>query len=95
MKQKESLFKEKVFRDLKELKGIWFFKSHELSLIGIPDVIGCKNGKFFALELKKDAKSKPSKMQLYIIDKIKGASGYAAVVYPEAWALVKEDLISL
>ena len=95
MKQRESIFKEKVIKFLKGLPNCWFYKTQEVSLIGIPDIIGCINGKLFALELKKDIRSKPSKMQLYILDKVKGASGYAAVTYPEVWNKVKGELLVL
>ena len=92
MKQPESIFKDKVFRDLRKLSDIWFFKTQELSLLGIPDVIGCRHGIFFALELKKDTKSKPSKMQLYILSKITKAGGYGVVTYPENWPSVYDEI---
>ena len=46
---------------------------------GIPDIIGCYHGRFFALELKAE-KGKPSELQLYNIKKINEAGGIALIV---------------
>lgn len=95
MSKREALFKGKVTTWLKGLTGCWFFKTNELSLLGIPDIVGCLNGRFFALELKRDKVSKPSKMQLYMLSLIQKSSGYAVITYPENWERVQVDLISL
>jgi hypothetical protein len=63
----EKTFKVKVQKKLKELDNIWFFKTNEVSIAGVPDIIGVRNGRFFALELKRDAKAKRSKLQEYIL----------------------------
>lgn len=59
----------------------FFFKvlGGAFSLAGIPDLVGCIDGRFVALEVKTD-KGKPSKIQLYIIECIKNAGGIAGVV---------------
>ena len=71
-------------RDLKTLYKIWFFKVQLLARCGIPDIIGVIDGHFFALELKMTGK-KPTKLQLYTIEKIKEAGGIAFVVFPDTW----------
>lgn len=83
MKQPETLFKERVQRDLKaRFPDAWFFKSSERSIRGIPDIIGVIRGRFVALELKV-GKNKADALQRYVIEKIKKAGGYAKVVTPE------------
>lgn len=56
-----------------------------VALGGIPDFLGCINGQFVALELKKDNTSPPSALQAYILEKIRKAGGMAFVVSPENW----------
>lgn len=55
--------------------GVWF-KIHDLLTSGIPDVIGCYNGKFIAIEFKAPGK-KPNPLQQYTIDKINEFGGIA------------------
>jgi hypothetical protein len=82
MKQPETVFKERVQRQLKELfPDAWFFKSSERSLRGIPDIIGVIRGRFVALELKV-GHNKPDALQTYVLNRIKKAGGYAKAVWP-------------
>lgn len=46
---------------------------------GVPDIVGCFNGKFFAIECKADG-NKPTALQSREIDRINVAGGYAFVV---------------
>lgn len=64
---------------LKEFPEIWFFKSSDRFTSGIPDIIGCFNGQFFAIELKRDEKSVATPLQLHTISQIKKAKGHAMV----------------
>ncbi len=84
MKQ-ETKFKKKVLDDLKTLRNAWFFKSNEVSVRGILDVIICVNGLFIAIELKKDSSSDPDALQTYIGQRIKKAGGIAFVAHPDNW----------
>ena len=47
---------------------------------GIPDLIGCINGNFFAVEVKTE-KGRPSRLQDYEIKLIKEAGGTALICY--------------
>jgi hypothetical protein len=86
MKQPETIFKERVFSDLKTLENAWFFKTQQQNQRGIPDIILCLRGWFIAIELKKDAKEKPDKLQLYNLNRIKKVGkGFAVVAFPENW----------
>jgi hypothetical protein len=73
---------------LKKFKGIYFFKKEAASLRGYPDIIGCLNGLFFGLEVKK-SKSEAvlqtgrSQLQKYQLESINNAGGYATMIYPE------------
>jgi hypothetical protein len=80
----ESTFKIKVIGFLKTLPKCWFFKvwGGGLQRAGIPDIIGCLNGRFFALELKSDT-GKPTRLQEYVLNLISKANGFVMIVYPE------------
>lgn len=91
----EKTFQNYVIRQLKKLSGCWFFKSNELSLRGIPDIIACINGTFIALELKRSAKARVTKLQLYNLNLLTSAGGYAKVAYPENWEQIYKELKAL
>lgn len=90
----ERTFQTKVIRKLKTLPDCWFFKTNELSIRGIPDIIGLINGKFFALEIKR-SKGSPTKLQIYTINLIKKAKGYAQICYPENFEKIFKELKEL
>ncbi|NBS68950.1 hypothetical protein EBT31_08545 [bacterium] len=46
---------------------------------GVPDIVGCFNGVFFALECKANG-NKPTALQAREIDRINVAGGFAMVV---------------
>jgi hypothetical protein len=81
-----------VDKRLKALKGCWFVNIQQVAIRGIPDRIGCINGKFFALELKVGKCAKRARLQIYIVNKIKSAGGFAEFVYPENLEEVLENL---
>ena len=89
-KQAETKFKEKVFDDLKGIKTAWFYKNVAGSVRGIPDVILCHDGHFYAFELKVDAPT--TKLQEYNIKKINKANGTACVVTPNNWGMILQEL---
>ena len=92
-KTPEGIFTETVIKYLKTLDGCWFYKVFGGGMFqraGIPDIIGCYNGRFFALELKAD-NGKPSELQLYNLDKINKAGGYGVLLYPNQFEQFKED----
>jgi hypothetical protein len=81
-KQPETLFKEKVQRHIKDLPNTWFEKIQQVSIRGTPDMLGCVNGHFVALELKTNT-GKQSKLQTYTLSKIIKAGGYAIELNPD------------
>lgn len=94
-KQAETNFKERVQRDLKTLPSTWFVKTQMRSVRGIPDILGCVNGYFFALELKKSAKENPDKLQQWVLEEIAEAGGFSIVTHPDNWDSVFEMLTDL
>lgn len=92
-KQPETLFKEKVKRDLETLRpDVWFVKVQQHGIRGTPDILMCAWGTFVALELKKDGKEKAEPLQEYNLDQIRMAGGYSFVTSPDDWEGVFEFL---
>lgn len=92
----EKQFEKKVREFLKTLPNQWNFKvfGNAFQESGIPDIIGCINGRFIGLEIK-SSRGKASDLQLYKIDLINKAGGYATVVSPKNWEDVKSKLIKI
>lgn len=88
-KNPETLFKEKCFRDFTSILHaggkIWWVKIQLLAVCGIPDIIMCVNGTFIAMELKKDNKSRATKLQNHVLNLIRRAGGHATVENPSTW----------
>lgn len=61
---------------------------------GVPDILACINGYFVGIEVKAQH-GKPSELQLYNIDKIRKAGGFAFVLYPSAFPRFKEFIKNL
>lgn len=65
---------------LKQLKQHGFFwKASDKFHAGIPDIIGCCEGRFVAIEVKIDS-NKPTPLQVHYIEKIRKCGGFAEVV---------------
>jgi len=97
-KKPETVFWERIKPKLKRIPRSWFFKVQLVARWGIPDVIGVVNGRFVALELKKDSKGHGGDgelLQKHNIKKIKKAGGYAAIVYPENFEKIFNQLSKL
>lgn len=77
----ESKFQDRLIRLLKNIykEDIWFVKVSDRYISGIPDIVGCIHGVFFAFELKDDI-GVPSKIQCVVIEKIRKAGGRVWVV---------------
>lgn len=98
--QAETLFKKKVRASVTKLPLSWWLTAQMLSILGIPDLIGCVNGKFVALELKiskEAAEKKRGKvvLQARILFLIRNAGGYAEFVYPENWDRIHQELSAM
>ena len=95
----EKIFKNKVINDLKKVDDLYFFVKEAAAIRGIPDIIGCYKGKFFAWELKRSEKESRSSgraaLQKYTIGLVRKAGGIGEFVYPENYKEKFNELISL
>ena len=95
LKQPESKLQLKIRKTLEKEVGGWWRKIHvsEFQSAGIPDLIGCVQGKFYAFEVKMPG-NPPSILQATILNKIRLQGGVAEVVTTpqEAVRIVRETL---
>ena len=92
----EKTFENKIKKFLEE-EGAWFIKywaGSQFTKSGIPDILACVNGYFVGIEVK-GPNGKPSELQLYNINKIRKAGGFAMVLYPSAFERFKEFIKNL
>lgn len=96
-KKPETLFKERLQPLLNAIPKSWWFKTQQLSTLGIPDIVGCVDGTFVALELKRDLKEslKKHSLQRHVLGLISKAGGFSAIVYPENSADIIAKIRSL
>ena len=92
-KKPETILKEKVLEELREIKNSYWVKIQQVSIKGIPDILGTINGRFIALELKKDEKEKANKLQEYVLHEIDKAGGIALVIHPTNFDEVKNYIV--
>ena len=79
MELSETRLKEKVLAMIKrEFPDAWVYKTSDRWKSGIPDILVCKEGRFFAVELKV-GNNKATRLQLYVLKQIKRAGGRVAV----------------
>jgi len=62
----------------REFGDAWVYKTSDRWKSGIPDVLICREGRFFAVELKV-GNNKATRIQLYVLEQIKRAGGRVAV----------------
>lgn len=88
----ESLFAAKVKKKLdtliKQGEPLYYFVKEAGSIRGIPDLVGCYNGLFFAWELKPslyEAEKTSGRivLQRYTLTRIHSAMGEAQLVHPD------------
>jgi Holliday junction resolvase len=76
----EAKVKQRVVKQLKSL-GVYYFYpvTGGYGRSGVPDIVGCYRGRFFAIECKA-GRGKPTEMQQYNLAMIKESGGMAIVV---------------
>lgn len=96
MKKPETRFKERCKKDLLFLDNLWYFKTQEVAVRGIPDFIMCINGFFVAIELKKDSTAEADALQTYTLNRIRGkGKGLSYLADPSNWESILADLKQL
>jgi penicillin-binding protein-related factor A (putative recombinase) len=79
----EAAVKKKVVQQLKLLDAYYFYPvTGGYGRSGVPDIVGCYKGKFFAIECKAGT-NKPTPLQELNITQIKQSGGIALVVNEE------------
>jgi hypothetical protein len=79
----EAKVKKKVVQQLKLLDAYYFYPvTGGYGRSGVPDIVGCYKGKFFAIECKAGT-NRPTPLQELNIEQIKQSSGLALVINEE------------
>lgn len=91
-KKPETVFKDRIRPHLNALPNSWFVKVQQRGIRGTPDLLGCVNGLFVALELKESHRARIDALQIYTLEMIRKCGGNALVVCPENWEEVHELL---
>jgi Holliday junction resolvase len=88
-KTPEGKVKDKVV-DILKSEGVYYFfpATHGYGRSGVPDIIACVNGSFFAIECKAGT-NKPTALQVREIEAIRKAGGCAVVANEENWDEVR------
>jgi hypothetical protein len=78
----ESTVVKNILIYLRARGGFWV-KIHgsPFQVAGIPDILGCYQGRFCAFEVKRDITGRPSPLQRYTMKKIRAAGGVAALIH--------------
>ena len=88
----EAKVKKKVTEQLKALGAYYFYAfTGGYGRSGVPDIIGCYRGYFFAIECKA-GKNKPTPLQEKNIEEIEKAGGHVIVINEENVNIVTEWL---
>lgn len=88
----ESIFQQRVLRDLKKLPYTWILKTQEKTRRGVPDIIMSMSGYFIAIELKASQKAVVAPLQCYEIAAIQHTGARAFIAYPENWTQIFHEL---
>ena len=76
----EAKVKKKVVAILKELRAYYFYPvTGGYGSSGVPDIVGCHNGRFFGIECKAGT-NKPTPLQQKNLDAIKAMGGIALLI---------------
>lgn len=91
----EKNFENKIKGFLKE-QGAYFVKffANNYTKKGVPDILACINGYFVGIEVKAQ-NGHPSELQLYNIEQIRKAEGFAFVLYPSGYEQFKQFIKNL
>lgn len=92
---REKAFEKQVKEYLNDC-GCWVLKtwSNGIQREGVPDLLICCNGFFIGVELKNET-GRPSALQLWNIEKINNAGGFAFTLYPDQFEEFKKFVFGL
>ena len=90
----EAKVKKKVTNILKEFGAYYFYPvTGGYSKSGVPDIVGCYNGRFFGIECKA-GKNKPTPLQQKNLSDIDSSGGIAIVINEDNVEFVRAALTS-
>lgn len=90
----ESKVVKHILEQLRPRGGFWI-KIHgsPFQIAGIPDILGCYEGRFIAFEVKRDSMGRPTKLQVFQMNQIRRAGGVARLIWTAEQALELLDRI--
>lgn len=93
---KESTYQRRLMTKLKQIPNSKFFVKEAKSIRGLPDIIGCVNGKFVALEVKVSGKELGQRngrhiLQRHTLQSFEAVGGFCSFIYPDN----EEDILDL
>lgn len=91
----ETRFQTRVLKVLRDIPNTWVCKISQKTISGTPDLLCCINGTFVAIELKKDAKSNPTQLQIYELNRISKAKGRSYLCHPGNWIHILKELLEI
>lgn len=86
----EKTYELKIRRYLDDI-GAWHLKTYSngVQRAGVPDILACVNGRFFAIEVKSET-GRVSRLQKWNIQRIREAGGIGIVSKPSQWNELKD-----
>lgn len=89
----EKKVKQKVAKLLKEAGAYYFFPATGgYGRSGVPDIVGCLDGNFFAIECKAGS-NQPTALQELELEKIRKSEGRAIVINEDRIDFLKNELL--
>lgn len=96
--KKETALRQRIIKRLRIEKGGFWTHPHggPFSQAGLPDIIGCYEGRFYAFELKlpiEDGGRELTQLQEYTLERIRSAGGVASLIrsYEDARKLLDDS----
>ena len=96
----EKAFKNKIMPKLRKIPKSYWFVKEAVALVGIPDIIGCINGRLITLELKRNIFETKKDTGRIVRQRREGhrivsAGGYFAIACPENFEEIYKELLLL
>lgn len=91
----EKIFENKIKKMLSD-NGAYFVKffANSYTRAGVPDILACINSYFVGIEVKAE-NGHPSELQLYNVEQIRKAGGFAFIVYPSGYKQLCKFIVNL
>ncbi len=87
----EKHFQTAVLKKLRALPNSYWIKINDRVTLGLPDIIGCINGYYVAMELK--TQTKVTRLQAHTLARMNKAGAFVFVTTPKTWDADFEEII--